>query len=805
MACVFALLVSGCGPAAPPRSRPRATPEARLLCTGLELSVESSRTFVLPKFQAGQRAVLRVRTRTKNKNHAGWSYVLRLQVNGRPVDAALDRQTPILTNHKPYFKSRTGNYYPWNTGNGIWLSFFSPGFSEAPPRLIEKQGYTYVLDVTRLLRAGRRNIVTLQNVATRAMANRYAISYTLVLDARVRIFTDPTLLPREPCNKRRLTLKFPTRFSLSKTGELIVNSSGTPLRFMASFSHPGGGWNHFGHLAQSSGSRLWRPVVTRLGPGRWRVVARSEQYVVRRDIVQLGDRIDITDSLLNSTRKRLAIRYVNAWRTLDACVPHCRIGGVPNDARNDVPSAENPTLFIPLNSSSVGITINDDVYRNHAIFFYDATNRRIGAKDDSFALGPLATYSTSLSIHLLRSTDYFDFINAVRDHWKSNIPLRGPFYWLRHEEALKIPAKRLKRLVGQLRIRYMGFWELGSTKPVPGWRGRRAYAHGAAALEPELDASFRELSRAAVRLHRLLPTVRLSPYTHSFFQGLERPGDRRFIDSWITDRMGRRCRSQYYWQTHVRYQTVLPSLTNRYGRTYRRVVERFRRAVGAGWWYWDEANGPGMFGCGTGLSAKSTFNAWDGHSAIIDKRSNRLLRAHAILPLISDPFIVSLASTIQKSNGPVLFNGPPVTRRKARFLSMAECHSDFARVYTTHLSTPLVYSAAKPTMKNLRKYLFAGALRINNRPSLVTGSLAMTRFFPITPVQLRPGWIVGQERIITAVSGTYGWRPPFSATLYYFNRAGSQIRTIAKKNKTSKLHVEVPVGGLVVLVKSRLR
>ncbi|MGI6461872.1 MAG: hypothetical protein ACOX5J_17610 [Candidatus Hydrogenedentales bacterium] len=63
---------------------------------------------------------------------------------------------------------------------------------------------------------------------------------------------------------------------------------------------------------------------------------------------------------------------------------------------------------------------------------------------------------------------------------------------------------------------------------------------------------------------------------------------------------------------------------------------------------------------------------------------------------------------------------------------------------------------------------------------LVDGRLAgefgpVTAMFPFTPRELHEGWVLGEERLITAVSGEFPW--PFDRTpkVRLFNRFGLEI------------------------------
>ena len=56
----------------------------------------------------------------------------------------------------------------------------------------------------------------------------------------------------------------------------------------------------------------------------------------------------------------------------------------------------------------------------------------------------------------------------------------------------------------------------------------------------------------------------------------------------------------------------------------------------------------------------------------------------------------------------------------------------------------------------------------------------INHMFPITPVELHEGYIIGKERIITAVSGTFAWRNAQKPTVLVFDVTGMPTQADAK-------------------------
>ena len=47
--------------------------------------------------------------------------------------------------------------------------------------------------------------------------------------------------------------------------------------------------------------------------------------------------------------------------------------------------------------------------------------------------------------------------------------------------------------------------------------------------------------------------------------------------------------------------------------------------------------------------------------------------------------------------------------------------------------------------------------------------------FPFTPIELHEGYVIGEERIITAKSGLYGWRDASGHRIHVFDEFGMEV------------------------------
>ena len=50
-----------------------------------------------------------------------------------------------------------------------------------------------------------------------------------------------------------------------------------------------------------------------------------------------------------------------------------------------------------------------------------------------------------------------------------------------------------------------------------------------------------------------------------------------------------------------------------------------------------------------------------------------------------------------------------------------------------------------------------------------------SQMFPITPLELHQGYIIGKERIVTKVSGKYGWGDAAQHEVHVYNERGKEV------------------------------
>jgi hypothetical protein len=316
-----------------------------------------------------------------------------------------------------------------------------------------------------------------------------------------------------------------------------------------------------------------------------------------------------------------------------------------------------------------------------------------------------------------------------------------------------------------------------------------------------MEKSRKEAIAAIRKLHGLDLGVKATAYIHCFFNGFEKPDDQTFKDSWIVGYDGKRNQSVYNKKTVFPFQTVYPTWNNTFGKLFRKSLNFYLDTLKVDWLYWDESNGPGATAKNNKGASNITFNAWDGHSAIIDSETNQIDKKFAVLSLISqDIFKYAIKKIYAKPGGLILFNGPATTSYRIKTLCMTESQDHIVRCYATHLNTPLAYGFGTPKFSAIVERLNYGCLYA--RTHLNYSCDAVTKFYPFTPMELHKGWVKGKERIVTNKSGRFGWNGSFKAKIWSYDKNGEKLVPDPPVNEYANYaELVVSEGGLSILEK----
>lgn len=746
--------------------------------------------------QANRQTFLTISTRQMSEHKmGGYNFSIQFRVNGEPLRSRLNRQTPLLLNRPDSFTARNGNIMNYDSGDSSWLAIFSNSYENSPASvgITDPEPYTYVLDISSYLKPGK-NVFSARNLRDK---NNLVKFIEVKLELRSREI--PVSELAKATASAPVFVK-PSGLFFDQLGALHLSGTGQNLRLASSFSQPGGGFNHLGKDGSADKNWSWKQSnesgkvarLTAYGPG----------YQVERQASLEDNRLRIIDTLCNLSKEDLVLRYEHAIVFDEFMLPVCRMGGQESHSLNNYHSTSNSTIFYPATNSGLGIAIEDDFSRNHAQMFYDDQSRLTGFRNDSFYLEPGDIYNVEWSLYISPSDDYYDFLNQVRRDWNLNYTIEGPVYFVGTEEVFNTPVEKLKEYFETKKAKYLSFWEIRTSPDakIPEADGKAVIGYGEAVFSKVLEKPRLRQIEAANRWRELFPQAKVTQYYHCFFQSLEKPDDMTHQDSFMVGVDGKRVEGHYSDKIWYARRPIYPMPGNSFWQVHMDSLDFLFDDMKVDWLYWDESNGPGTTAKDRAGGASVTFNAEDGHSALIDLENNQIIKKCGILAMISAPALKEGLKRIRQKNGIVLFNGSPTLKYRTQpgVYNMAETQDVVSRAYNTHLGTPLAFGFGAPAFSNIVERLDYACLYV--RTFLHYHSDAVSKFYPFTPIELHRGWLKGVERVVTNRSGNYGWEGEFTARLWRYDEDGKKLEEEPDwQNFTDQAGIEVPKGGLAIL------
>lgn len=732
-------------------------------------------TFPAPRDYQSVR--LQVSMRMDSPQCAGSAHVLRIKLNGKTVNGAVDRSNARLLNKPLTGKTARGVDLPWVQG-GVWRVVYAPDFQivDSPKagsnHLPGVSAYRLVLDVTDMVQRGQDNKLHLEYLAGTMNLRRYFPqtnpSLDLVLEELALDFSQEPALgssgrPEEKFHADRLMAQPPATVDVARAvsvqpgGGLKIDLPGMPVTLVSRFSYQGGGFNVLSPDGPAQGQPEWKVSVARTGQEAT-VNAAAKEYRLRRRIRFAGDHLEVTDRLTNLTAETIGLAFDNQLVGSAGAILDAWLGGNPDPAVTTVDKLENSSVFVAGRESGCGLLAVDDVYRIQSVLYY---KQGAGARSETFALGPNDTYELKWNLYPVRRPDYYDFINLARRDLGVNFTVPGGFQF-----GLGAPNdEQYRRIAHERGLKFMssGVWS------DPGAKTR--YYHGEHMLQATaLQQRLRERCQV---IRRVLPDVKTLIYIHAFIN-LDPAGPQKHPDARITNEDGRQYEHAGYTKTCglpclYYYPALNPE--NSYFQAMKRVIDMCldKDKIGADGIYWDELDW---------ISTKYTFDRWDGHSALLDDQ-HRVKRKMAYVHLVSMAAKVKLIEYIRGKGGLLIGNSVATsdTLSRLHFPRFVETAAGWyparAHLYSPiSLGDHLTVKDFPGLLDDIRAKLMWGSLYYYYSTPKQPYATITQRMFPFTPVELHRGWLLGKERIITAVPGTFTFGDNEPVRVFWYDAAG---------------------------------
>ena len=625
-------------------------------------------------------------------------------------------------------------------------------------------------------------------------------------------------------------------------GAMAVEMDGESYVIESSYSYPNEGKIGMNELSCRQQPGSWKLNIhkEKTTPEQICIIGKGKHYTLTRTVSMEGSRIGIDDEIVNETNEAVGViirhRVVTTeepqeilfagepWTSEKGIAGACkdlakrimlRLGRLPSKIGYQ---SENPTLFVSLKQTHLGIVAEDTLSRLQ----FEAHRYRAAFSMEHFALRPHATHTLKWAIYPLgKKADYFTFINRVRRDWKTNFTIPGPwdfFNAINHQDEFEQPAQ-LDEYLKRKRIRYQivtftpwldydNFnWRTGKTV------GREEYKKlmrsGMKALKA-VDPSIKCLG-SMQSCWRLLPTDVMTKMYEMIPQEQRKQGFYRFTDeqmkvakdilpltwkdSFITGLDGRYIYELYYTGTQNEPMIAIGVYAMPGNSQFINWMDQAKFIM-------EDVGLDGIYIDGFSLAFKAdpsqryTYDRWDVVTVDIDANTGKILRRYTDCALVGVQAQKSLIQYVHSRSGILVANTAASAQEVQsspvmRFIegSGVMDHFDFVEgiepalfryLCRGQLGSPIAlgWSAnahgskddgpeySRKVMATAITYLRHGLLyyyygnygiKYPDIGSYPNEYGAINHMFPITPTHIGKGFVVGKERIVTSVAGKFLW------------------------------------------------
>ncbi|MGD9495351.1 MAG: hypothetical protein AB7Y46_03470 [Armatimonadota bacterium] len=756
-------------------------------------------------------ARLAYEVRMDSPKTAGSTYVMGLALNGQPVNAAATRHAVRLFNKPIEAIMPNGLRIPWAQG-GNWRAVYAPDFTplgyqgEIGGELVEVSAYRFVIDITDLVRRGEQNTLTISNRALSMNLRSYFPDDNPTLDLifnelTIELSDEPPVIAApgagEEFSADRIMIQPPATArvievaAVADGGGMTLALPGLGVEVVSRFSYEGGGFNTMPGAGAPAGQEGWRVSRTG-GEDIARVAGQAPDYQVERTVRFAGDHLVIEDHLRNRTDRDIGLAWAHELRAPLTQIEDAYLCGNPDPATTELRGYENSTAFITGEQAGCGLLALDDVARVQGVFYWDAAGAA-GVRSDVFCLPAGGEYTLRWAVYPVLRPDYFDFINLCRRDLGVNFTVPGGFSFDLTSFATAEPGT-LREMVQQraLAIVCSGtFANVGGDPP---------YYHGEHMLQAQ--SLIDRYRTACARAREITPEVTTLVYMHSFID-TDPQTPEKHPDALITNADGTPYIQPSYTQRFgINFYYAYPAIGNSYLDAMKRVVDMIMDDIGADGIYWDELEM---------ISPTRTYDRWDGHSAELDGE-HRIARKFGDPQLLSLEAKAALIEYIFAKGGALIGNSCPRTATLTdyhfpRFVETAALwYPARAHLYTPiALGDHLTVNSFDDLLRDIRDKLMWGGLYYYYSAPAHPHPTITQHMFPFTPVELHRGWLLGQERLITCVPGTFTLGDDAPVTVYWYGADGALTdRTGEERVEDGRRLVRLALGeGEMAVVERR--
>ncbi len=498
------------------------------------------------------------------------------------------------------------------------------------------------------------------------------------------------------------------------------------------------------------------------------------------------------------------------------------------------PNGLNSTFYYTDGTNSIGLFAEDNIYRVHASEQFEVgAVAEGGIVDDQFLLKSGASFTRTWAAYPTGSSDYYDFINVLRkdlkvnfrldgssitaDIWSANSEQKG-FFRNNNAPSLYIGADNFwgttelskNYLQNYLRtggIKYVLLY-IPRTRDFGGATGvKRAF--GSALLTEIAPEETSRLKKIIERIRSQAPEVQVLLYLDRWLNS-EEQAPAKYPDSTLLVNVNK---TQYSGTltggpaggTETTYS--FKGFINDPGRSYTaqlpKIITWAMSELKVNGIYFDEMEGiwghvPGWGKGEVGYTHPALFRRFysygkssqsDQNSADINPSTFAITAQKADISISSLITQSQMVEQITRLGGVMVANYPPITRESMafhfpRFVETNEFtdnqrNPEGQALAMAHLFSPIGYGQSiksdKDITSTIRNYLNYGGLLYYSLLPYIGSNNPMQKIYPVTPLELHAGYIIGAEKTITIRSGKYGWNDSSRLTVSIYDENGTLI------------------------------
>jgi hypothetical protein len=617
----------------------------------------------------------------------------------------------------------------------------------------------------------------------------------------------------------------------SKNGQLLITAGPQSCIVESTFSYPGHkiGWNALSAKPQGSEAN-WSVQLKKVSPQSLQIEAHGKFYAIRRTLEIKDGTIDFSDKFTNLDNEPVGVEI---WNVLTQ----------PEVFKDTISPGQkgwgaNPTFFVSGKSGNMGVFLKDNVSRQRyqTVLGVPANQARFRISDLAFDVGNSLTIRWSM--HPLGTIeDYFSFMNQLRRNLKSNFTVEGSFrflklgaprgddFWMPWEEP-----KQLKSYLQGMRLAMVAVIPFMDYTPGPDGRvwPRDEYKNkmqkairALKAADPKLkvlaaiECDWVAIDRENIKNGHLLPTAKPGEPSNNFALTAAQTriveAGSPWRDSMKRNKNGNGTIELYGGDSTPQSALGVYPVVGNY--QYEFLMDQIN-------FLFDEVGFDGFYIDQFSMvnSTIKTYDKWDGFSAELDSKTGRIKRRYFDANVAGITARVNLCKVALDRGKVVVANTYATSAEEVslpiyRFSETWNAFDPMATpdgekpplvpyLFRGSLASPVALGlskgpsgandTARRTIKGVVTYLRHGLLyyhyHIRQIPLEGPGSGEngpINHMFPLTPVGVHEGWVEGEERTITSVSGNYAWKHQAPPKIYLFDLDGKQIEHQIESVKTA--------------------